>query len=87
LSEDLTLISKPSKTLIIEPAFLIFPTVTIPSFAPTSIILINSVAIPTFAPTLTTLIVSVLVIAELTLLFTPKIAAALSPATYIPTEP
>jgi hypothetical protein len=71
LLENLTLTLNLPKTLIIKPALLI-------SFA---------VAIPISALTLIIPMVSALVIAELILLLTPKIAAALSPATCISTEP
>jgi hypothetical protein len=71
LPEDLTLTSSPPKTLTIEPALPISP----------------AVAIPTSAPILITPMVSAPAIAELTPPPTPKIAAALSPATCIPTEP
>jgi hypothetical protein len=103
LPEDLTFTLKLSKTFTIKPVLLIFSAVVIPASASTSIpafaltyiltsaptftIPMISVAIFTFTPTFTTLIVSALAPAELTLLSTPKITAALSPATCIPTEP
>jgi hypothetical protein len=71
LPEDLTLTLNLLKTFIIKPVLPI-------SFA---------VAIPTSAPTLTIPMVFAPAIAELTSLLTPKITAALSPATCILTEP
>jgi hypothetical protein len=66
---------------------LISSAVVISTFAPTSIPTLASTFFPTFTPTLTTPIVSAPALAEPILLLTPKIAAALSPATYILTEP
>jgi hypothetical protein len=71
LPEDPTSTSNPPKTPMIEPAL------------PISL----AVAIPTSAPTSTIPIVSAPALAELTPLRTPKIAAALSPATCIRAEP
>jgi hypothetical protein len=87
LLKDLTFILSLLKTFIIKPAFLISFTITIPFSVLILIILINSAAILTFMLTFITLIISVLALAELTLLFTLKIAVALSLTTYILTEP
>jgi hypothetical protein len=79
LPKDPTFTLNLLKTFTIEPVLLISPVITIPVSVPTTIL--------TFAPTFTIPIVFALALAELTLLSTPKIAAALSPATCIPTEP
>jgi hypothetical protein len=53
----------------------------------TSIFTSAPISLPTFTPIFTTPIVLTLALAEPTPLSTPKIAAALSPATYISTKP
>jgi hypothetical protein len=69
----------PLKTLTIKSVLLIFLVVVIPAFTPTVIL--------TFALTFTTLMVLAPALAELTLLPTPKITAALLLATCISTKP
>jgi hypothetical protein len=79
LPEDTTSTSNLPKTPTIEPVLPISLAVAIPASAPT--------AIPASAPAPTTPMVSAPAPAELTPPPTPKIAAALSPATCIPTKP
>jgi hypothetical protein len=79
LLEDLTFISNLLKTLTIEPVLPISFVVAILAFILTVIL--------TFALTFTIPVVLASASAELTLLSIPKITAALSPATYIPTKP
>jgi hypothetical protein len=78
LLKDLILILNLLKTLIIKPALLISLIVAILTFILTFIL--------TSALILIILIISALALAELTLLSTPKIAAALLLATYISTD-
>jgi hypothetical protein len=95
LSENITFTSYLLKTLIVKPVLLISFAVVIPAFVlisiPTSALISISAfaptAILTFALTFIILMVFIPALAELTSLLTPKIAAALSPATCIPTEP